>query len=713
MIRSDASVSTASPYAASQTSSSDHIAIDIDALVAAQGTSKRHADSPVPPRRTEASSSHPGTGNSAPRPRSATSLKLQGLLIRGANNELVREGKRSNSASGEANLRFLRQAIPHLLAARQAETAAYLEEIKQLLALDELKQPSAASGTITRDAEGRHQSSDPFVDAVLKFVDAKFPGELTRLHVPEGTRLSLPLEAAALLKAKEFEHGSKVRHVDVLDSDEPVAVNIDLKTYTARQAIKKGTHGFSGDARLNLDPAPLRSESSRSRSRATPDSEDGGQAEHPSPPDVHPFAFLQDVAYRVESDHHPLKQLIERAFNDHEPAHLWPATLELRGRLGAHAVNTVFNQKEFGWQLAGAMGLSVVGSTVIAGLVDLLAVKSGVKALSKKLGKDWGEHSTRMQLVAAVGESTASALAEIFDSGVVKRVIEKMKGNSLLPESREDFFDDMKDATFSGLIASVGSLPTNFVQVSKKGVAVAGNVVTNVVGTATSAAMAPIEVAHARDDLAVGVLQQRKKGFFPTPDAGPERANLQQAAAALMKEVDDEIQGALEATPGIDQTIKSMGIGQAISLAANFGVFMPLARAHIISEMMQKMGNIAVNTPTEVLSLGTGILTGKFGHLGFTSDADKERLIAALILDKARQRIESVTRGEPDATVEITEDELRAIEHPPIELSFSTGRRITGLMNATVDLFAKVGAHEPSLSERAALATARPTIEEV
>ena len=158
MIRSDASVSTASPYAASQTSSSDHIAIDIDALVAAQGTSKRHADSPVPPRRTEASSSHPGTGNSAPRPRSATSLKLQGLLIRGANNELVREGKRSNSASGEANLRFLRQAIPHLLAARQAETAAYLEEIKQLLALDELKQPSAASGTITRDAEGRLDS---------------------------------------------------------------------------------------------------------------------------------------------------------------------------------------------------------------------------------------------------------------------------------------------------------------------------------------------------------------------------------------------------------------------------------------------------------------------------------------------------------------------------------------------------------------------------
>lgn len=691
--------------------SPDHVVIDIDALTADQGSRRRRGDSPLSPRPAEGSSNPPAVEHTAPARRSAASLKLQGLLIRGANRELVTEGKKSNAQATNANLRFLKLAVPHLVEARRAQQSAYIEQVKQHLAADELKQPSAASGTITQDADGRHRSQDPLIDAVLKFTDAKYPGELARLNVPDGTRLSLPLEAAVLLKAKEFEHGCKVRHIDVLDADEPIPVDIDLKTYTARQAIKKGTRGFSESARLNLDLGPLRAEPTGG-SRTTVESTEGPQAAHDSP-DVHPFSFLQDVAYRVESDQQALKQLVEKAFNDPEPAHLWPATLELRGRLGAHAINTVFNQKEFNWQLAAAMGLSVVGSTTIAGLIDMLAVKAAVRKVSQALGKGWGAESTRMRFLAAVGESSASAAAEIFDSAVVKRVIEKMKGNSLLPESREAFVDDMKDATLSGLIASLGSLPTNLVQVSKKGAAIAGYAVTNVIGTATSAAMAPLEVAHAKADLAAGVLQQRKDGFFTTPDAGPGAQNLREAAAALAKEVNDEIQGALEATPGINQTINSMGIGQAISFAANFGVFLPLARAHVITEVMQKMGTIAVNTPTEVLSLGTGILTGKFGCLGLTSDADKEHLIAAMIVDRARQRIENIERGEPDATVEITEDDLRSIEHPPAELTFAAGRQITRLMNATVDLFAKIGLQAPSLPERVARATARPTIEEV
>lgn len=706
------SVSSASPSPSSAPSSPDHVVIDIDALVA-QGTSKTHAASPFSPRRTGESSSQAAVDNAAPPRRSAASLKLQGMLIRGANDHFVRAGKQSKAEAAQTSLSFLKLAIPHLVNARRAEQAAYLEQAKQLLAVDGLKQPSAASGTITRDVNGSHSSKDPFVNEVLKFVEAKLPGELARLNIPEGTRLSLPLEATVLLKAKEFEHGCKVRSIDVLDKDQRVSVDvdIDMKTYSARQSIKKGPHGFTEDARLNLDLTPLRAQSASS-SRGASDAAEGAQAAHVAP-ETHPFSFLQDVTYRVESDYQALKQLIEKAFNDHEPADLWPATLELRGRLGAHAINTVFNQKQFDWQLAAAMSLSVVGSTVIAGLVDMLAVKKSVKKLSHVLGKHWSEKSTRMQFVAAIGESSASAAAEIFDSGVVKRVIEKMKGNSLLPESKEEFFGDMKDASISGLIASLGSLPTNFVQISKKGGAIAGNVATNVLGTATSAAMAPLEVAHAKADLAAGVMQQRKDGFFTTPDVSSEHAKIEEAAAALAEEVNREIQGAIEATPGISETIKSMGIGQVISLAANFGVFIPLARAHIITQMMMKMGMIAANTPTEVLSLGTGILTSKFGRLGFTSDADKERLIAALILDKARQRVENVQRGLPDATVEITEDELRKIEHPPIEVTFTTGRHITALMNATVDLFAKIGSREPSLPERVALATARPTIEEV
>ncbi|PMS13498.1 hypothetical protein C0Z17_04195 [Trinickia caryophylli] len=629
-------------------------------------------------------------------------LKMQGRMIEHVNRQWVSEGKKDRSAAARTNLAFLQRAIPHLLEARRTTQSDHLEQVKALLSVDQLKQPSAAKATLRRGADGSLSSGDPFIDAVLKFVDAKYPGELARLGVPNGASLSLPLEAAVLLQAKQFEYGCKVRQIDVDDSEQPISVDIDLKTYTARQAIKNGARGFSEGARLDLDLSRLRADSTREHPDAAP-------AAAKASPDVHPFAFLQDVAYRVESDHGPLKQLIERAFNDHEPAHLWPATLELRGRLGAHAVNTVFNQKTFDWQLGAAMALSVIGSSAIAGAIDQWAIKPETKMLDRKLGKK----PALKDFLEVASQSVVPMPAEIFDSGIVKRIIEKLRGNSLLPESREAFIDDMKDAATSGLIAALGSVLNNAMQLSKSGLAIAGGTATNALATATSAAMAPLEVAHAQNEMVAGVLQQRRNAFFSTPEAGPASLNRAQTAAALAKEVDRDVQGALDTMPGVSQTITSMGIGQVLSLAANFGVFMPLARAHLISEMVLKIGNIATNTPTEVLSLGTGILTSKFGRLGFTSDANKERLIAAMILDKARQRIDNINEGKPDESVKITEDELRKIEHPGIELTFTTGKKITDLMNATVDLFARMAGREPTLAERAALANARPTIEEV
>ena len=702
-------VSSPPHSSASQSSSPDHIAIDIGALEAGMRASKRSASPALTPRQSSSALAGSEFAGETAQPRSATAVKLQGLLIRGANKELQGVGKKDNIAAARENLAFLQQAIRHLLEQRDAIQAAYLEEVKALLSVDGLKQPRAASGKLTRGADGRLESRDPFVDAVVKFVDAKFPGELARLNVADGTKVALPLEAGILLKAKEFEHGCKVRQIGVHDADQPVPVDIDLKTYTARQAIKKAAQAFSPDARLNVDLDPLRGASPNDGEAST---FHGGQAEKPAP-EMHPFAFLQDVTYRVESDNAALKQLIERAFNDPKPAHLWPATLELRGRLGAHAINTVFNQKTFDWKLGAAMGLSVVGSTLIALAIDQFGVGKADKAAIRK----WGEKSAKTKALHVGGESIAPQPAEMFDSGVVSRVIAKMRGENVLWDSKEEFFDDMKDSAISGMIAALGSVPNNAVQLSHSGLAVVGNVATNVLATATSAAMAPLKVAQAEENAVLGVIEQRQRGFFPTPNAAAGSMDRREAAQALEKEVRREIQGALDVTPGISDTIHSMGIGQVISLLANFGVFLPLARAHLISELQQKIGTVAVNTPTEVLSLGTGIATSKLSAFGLASDADKERLIAALILDKARQRVENAAQGKPDASIEITEDELRKIEHPAAQVTFHTGKAITKGMNAAINapgkLLARVKKTEPSLADRAALAAARPTIEEV
>ncbi|VWB88153.1 hypothetical protein [Burkholderia lata] len=700
-----------SPTTPYHSSSSDHIAIDIDQLTANLRAEKRPIDCPISPRASGSTDQHTGATTTAA-PRSANALRLQGLLIRGANNELALEGKRDKTAAAQSSLTFISQAVPDLVRAYRATRDAYRDKIKAMLSVDDLKQPSAMEGTITRGTDGKLQSSDRFVNAVLKFVDTKFPGELEKLDIPQGTKLSLPLEAAILLNARQFEHGCTVHHIDVTDADEPISIDINVTTYSARQAIKKGARGFAEGARLNLDVGDLEPASAftgeASTSHTMPDTKGA--------PDLHPFAFLQGVDYRIETEHPQLKQFVENAFNEAKPAHLQAATLELRGRLGAHAINMVFNQKDFDWKLRAAMALSLAGSTGIAYLLDVKVVGKIVD----EAGKKWGKDSARTRFVEAIASSTVPSPAEFTDSLMIKRVIERLRGKSLLPESLEDFKDDVKDSAISGLIAAIGSLPSNLVQMSRKGGAIAGNVVTNGIATATSAAMAPIEVAKARDELVAGVIQQRKAGFFPDPQTDAARSIHMTPARSLLKEVENDVEGALDATPGVAETINSMGIGQVISQAA-FAPVAGLTHAHVISQLMQKVALIAVNTPTEVLSFGTGIVTGKYVGCGglITTDEEKSRRIGELIINKAIQRIENARQGKGDATVDVTESELCAIEHPAFEWTFPAGKRIVNVMNGTVDLFTRVAlvglgkTPKPGLAEKAAESVARRTVEEV
>ena len=633
-------------------------------------------------------------------------LKLKGFLIRGTLQAQVNNGKKDKTACVRENLQFLQDAVPALLRARRFDQSQLLEAVKRTINADVYQTPAAIEGGVERSSDGRLVSKHRVIQAVLDFVETKFPGQLARLPISEKTHLSLPLEPDILAKARQFENGCRVRQISVIDEDEPLLVDIDLGAYSARQAIKQGTLAFTPDATLSLNAAESASAEGSDHS--------GANHSRPLSAEPHPFAFLQQVKYTVSSNDPALAALVERALNEHDAA-----TLELRGRLGAHALQRVFTQSHFDWKLGAAMLLSVAGSGGIAYALDMQATARMIDELAKK----WGHDDVRTRFVAALAESLVPTPAEIFDSSIVKRIIEKLRGNGLLPESWQDFKDDFKDALIAGLISAVGSLPSNLLQVSKHIATLPFNLLTNSVATATAAAMAPLEVAHAEDELAAGVLAQRHAQFFAAPTHQIDGDHTQpEALKTLVRDLHSELKGALEATPGINQTINSMGIGQVISLTAGFVPFNALARTGAVSEMVQKIAMIAVNQPTEVLSLATGILTGKhIGGIGalMTTDTEKNNRIAALILQKAQQRVANKANQRADQSLEISEDELRAIEHPSLELTFKGGRLITQLMNDTVTLFsntvAKLKGSEPehSLTERVAakvLADAHPPV---
>jgi hypothetical protein len=161
---------------------------------------------------------------------------------------------------------------------------------------------------------------------------------------------------------------------------------------------------------------------------------------------------------------------------------------------------------------------------------------------------------------------------------------------------------------------------------------------------------------------------------------------------ALAKVVAGATRPALEVAPGDGLAIHSMGIGALVSQL----VFLPidgLARIGRLDEVVKSIVAIITNTPTEIISTTIGSVTGpRLGGLGkaMTTDAEKDRLVMALIADKAIQRLNAPDANHPDASVEITEAELRAIEHPSLELTFKAGKLITGTMNGAVNLVSSV-----------------------
>jgi hypothetical protein len=510
------------------------------------------------------------------------------------------------------------------------------------------REPAAIHGLVTRGDNGSLKCDDRAIQGILNYVQAKYPDEAKKVDLSgQAHELHFPLDTAILRNVKKFAEGCK-------------ANGIDLTTYSTRQAITKGVAGFGASARLQV-----------STDSPTANAQPSTQIA-----DMSPFAFLQGVKYQAETSAHGLRDLVNKCLNSPDPV-----TLELRGRLGAQAINHVIDTKRFSKEIGYAMVASVVVSGGVAFALDYYAWSAAVRAIALRLG---AEHSATKFADVMLSSLTPLA-AETIDSLIVKRLLGTFKHEPLLPGSFKEFLDDLKDSLKAGAIAAAGSVPGNALALveGRWGLTLASALGTNPIATATSGAMVPSEVAKSHAQMAAGVLQQIESGFFPKPQLSVQDGTSD--AETLVRHVKSDTHDALKVAPGDGLAINSMGIGSILSLMANAPLDLAV-RMGSLDRKVQKIVAIAVNTPTEILSLGTGILTGMYlGGAGalMTTDREKNSRMVELIANKA---IERLNGGESQPSIEITKAELDAIQHPKLELSFGLGNGIVGAMNGVVDL---------------------------
>lgn len=659
--------------------------------------SRQHTPSPLtgalPRQRAagEGSASSPSPSAGPPRNARLRSAVLTQMLQlersratqRLAQADALPAGDARGAARTDAHLTTLaRQTalLGRLKRIQKLQRDAYVAQLKEIVSTDRFTHPMALQGTVGRGPDQRLTSPDKAVQAVLDYVQAKFPEEAARLSLDGTPELRLPLEADILLNAWEFSAGCRVRQIHLADGGTEEA-SIDLSTYAAREAIKKGAAAFGEQARLR--PVSLKDVDPAS---AVDDSHLAPVPGLGSNPENRPFEFLQGVRYRAESSHEGLQALVNRTLSAGDPV-----TLELRGRMGAQAIQAVLSHKQFTPALGWSMLASMVASGGVAFALDVVAWG----AVTKAIASAYGEDHPATQFAEVMLASLTPLFAEGMDSFVIKRLLGTFQHEPLLPESMEEFMDDLKASFVSGTIAAVGSIPNNAVELTQSWAMQPVSLVANQIAVSTSGAMVPHEVAEGHGEMASGVLERMNEGFFPAPgvalpaDAGETRARRALADHALA-----DTQGALEVAPGHGLSINSMGIGSVISLLTGFLPFDSMSRAHVLRPVVQKIATIMVNTPTEVLSLGTGILTANhLGGLGgrLTTDAEKHRRVIELIAHKAVERLARSQEQESGEApgIEITEDELRAIEHPSLAVTFPAGRAIVNTMNGVTDLIAR------------------------
>ncbi|KER67567.1 hypothetical protein HR51_32480 [Burkholderia cepacia] len=340
--------------------------------------------------------------------------------------------------------------------------------------------------------------------------------------------------------------------------------NVLLATDLLRDAIAKGTHAFTSDARV--------------------------PGTH-----LHPTEFLRDIGLRIHvtPDTTGVASRLQAALTEQPDHPIRNARIaKFRNDFGAMSLLSLATNKDFNKELAYGLGASLLGTGAIGAALDY-----GVwSSLKKAIGVD---NATRY---GPYIDSLTPLFAETFDSMVIKRLMEVMKGGRFMPDKLAETLNDLKGATYSGSVAAIGSIPNNVVREmaiaarngGNHGLAVSLLVVkqiTNLLATWTSGAMVPLEIKKDHEELVDAKLAMMDAGTIPRP-----------AVDDVRKHVHDEALNTLRAARGTGSAIRSMATGGEI--AATLGLTLSvLEHRGIVPSSVEQLITLMYSTPTEVISM--------------------------------------------------------------------------------------------------------------
>ncbi|CAK5126875.1 unnamed protein product [Meloidogyne enterolobii] len=136
-------------------------------------------------------------------------------------------------------------------------------------------------------------------------------------------------------------------------------------------------------------------------------------------------------------------------------------------------------------------------------------------------------------------------------------------------------------------------------------------------------------------------------------------------------------------------SVNSMGIGALLS----FLTFIPMyfaSKYDMVPEKLLKITTILINTPTEILSFGVGILTAngigvEWMEKYLSTDTMKNKQMVRLVVDRTIEQYMDI-KGRFN---KISEEEVYNIFHPKLALTYGFGNKVVKTMLWTSEKLVK------------------------
>lgn len=216
-------------------------------------------------------------------------------------------------------------------------------------------------------------------------------------------------------------------------------------------------------------------------------------------------------------------------------------------------------------------------------------------------------------------------------------------------------------------------------------------------GTATSAAMVPIEINKMGGHTSASVVMKMEKGFLRKPDAieiiNEQRAkkgltkkvhtSLAEQKKALMDYIKVKTDRVMRVAQASAMAINSMGTGAMLSFFFGFLMFFIPHQLGWITEDVMEISSTLFNSPTEALTMNAQTLTANYAGSSkwpklTSTDAKKNEAMMQLIFEKATQQLQAQNT---ERTVQITYGEVHAVYRPLLVFSSPLGEWIQNTMN--------------------------------